>query len=502
MTLTQAKKELSQKEWYEQGGASLQLYISYPWYVCSNLKIRGKTIPLKFTLCWFLKDSFMDIYILKESLQSVAEYYYAKQRRNPHFIQSLYGHWKKRYVMPYLRLKTVLFHDDFSHYSHTALLKLFTKFSACYRSVWHEAIFLDAFDYYGDTLLQKFISEEGREMPPEALQILLAPPFPSFLQNQQLTLLSIAEKIKQTGSKNLTTFKKLPWFAKALYRLEEVYHWLHNDYASIEYLNTAYFYKELKALLKNQKRYEKLNGIKRELRKMGAEKKGLYQKYGFSKKLRDAVEFLSFLPSFRDARKSCNQMAGNILRKFAEEFAKRSGLPCEDIELLMHWDIDTSLFNDPLRVIKKITGAKKGRFYIVRRETTFDALTGSDAQKLNTHMKSLIEKSDTLTGNTAYPGIATGIVKIIKDKRDFGKMKKGDILVAPNTRPEYLPLMKLASAVVSVEGGLTCHSAIVSRELKIPCIVGAQGATTLLKDGDTVKIDAHKGSIEKIANKK
>jgi len=75
-------------------------------------------------------------------------------------------------------------------------------------------------------------------------------------------------------------------------------------------------------------------------------------------------------------------------------------------------------------------------------------------------------------------------------------MNKGDILVAPNTRPEYAPIMKIAGAIISDEGGITCHSAIVSRELKIPCIVGVQSASAVLKDGDLIEVDAEKGVIK------
>ena len=77
-------------------------------------------------------------------------------------------------------------------------------------------------------------------------------------------------------------------------------------------------------------------------------------------------------------------------------------------------------------------------------------------------------------------------------------MKAGNILLAPNTRPEYVPIMKLAGAIISEEGGITCHSAIVSRELKIPCIVGVQGACDQLKDGDLVEVNATKGIITKL----
>ena len=75
-------------------------------------------------------------------------------------------------------------------------------------------------------------------------------------------------------------------------------------------------------------------------------------------------------------------------------------------------------------------------------------------------------------------------------------MNAGDILVSIATRPEMLPVMKKAAAIVTDEGGITCHAAIVSRELKIPCIVGTQTATSVLKDGDKVEVDTEKGVVK------
>ena len=77
-------------------------------------------------------------------------------------------------------------------------------------------------------------------------------------------------------------------------------------------------------------------------------------------------------------------------------------------------------------------------------------------------------------------------------------MNKGDILVAPMTSPDFIVAMRKASAIITDSGGMTCHAAIVSRELKIPCIVGTNIATKLLKDKDIVEIDTSKGIIKKL----
>jgi len=81
---------------------------------------------------------------------------------------------------------------------------------------------------------------------------------------------------------------------------------------------------------------------------------------------------------------------------------------------------------------------------------------------------------------------------------DFDKFESGDILVTSMTRPEFLPIMKKAAAIITDEGGITCHAAIVSRELNIPCVIGTKNASRSLKDGNRVEVDADHGIVKKI----
>ena len=105
------------------------------------------------------------------------------------------------------------------------------------------------------------------------------------------------------------------------------------------------------------------------------------------------------------------------------------------------------------------------------------------------------EFNKTLEGNVASPGFAKGKVKIVHNESELGKVKDGDILVAYMTKPSYMPAMKRAAAFVTNEGGVTCHAAIVSREMKKPCVIGAKIATKVLHDGDLIEVDANKGIV-------
>lgn len=100
-----------------------------------------------------------------------------------------------------------------------------------------------------------------------------------------------------------------------------------------------------------------------------------------------------------------------------------------------------------------------------------------------------------LTGNPASPGVASGPVRILSNASEIDKIKEGDILVASMTTPDFVPAMKRAVAIVTDRGGRTAHAAIVSRELGIPCVVGAERATSLFKDGQVITVDGTHGKI-------
>ncbi|MFA6533458.1 MAG: phosphoenolpyruvate synthase, partial [Patescibacteria group bacterium] len=102
-----------------------------------------------------------------------------------------------------------------------------------------------------------------------------------------------------------------------------------------------------------------------------------------------------------------------------------------------------------------------------------------------------------LSGSPASPGIGVGVVKIIMSPKEIDKIKPGDILVAPQTNPDYVPAMKKATAIVTEKGGRTSHAAIVSRELGIPAVVGAEGATKILKEGMVISVNGLTGDIYK-----
>ena len=106
-----------------------------------------------------------------------------------------------------------------------------------------------------------------------------------------------------------------------------------------------------------------------------------------------------------------------------------------------------------------------------------------------------------LKGQVANRGVIKGIVKVIERRDEFPKFKAGDILVAPMTSVDYVPIMGIASAFITNEGGITSHASIVAREMNKPCIIGTKIATKVLKDGDLVEVDANAGVVKILKRK-
>lgn len=100
-----------------------------------------------------------------------------------------------------------------------------------------------------------------------------------------------------------------------------------------------------------------------------------------------------------------------------------------------------------------------------------------------------------VSGLAASPGRASGAVRVLRSPAEGARLQAGEVLVAPMTSPDWVPTMRRAAAIVTDSGGMTCHSAIVSRELHIPAVVGARDATKVLRDGEVVTVDGGRGRV-------
>jgi phosphoenolpyruvate synthase/pyruvate phosphate dikinase len=185
---------------------------------------------------------------------------------------------------------------------------------------------------------------------------------------------------------------------------------------------------------------------------------------------------------------------------FYKKIANDIGLKYDDWSMLTIDEIKNSLINkESVVTIEEIESRKKGfvlsivngEVAIVSGDTAIETINN-----LNTEQNSKINFDITeIKGKPASPGKVTGRVKICNSASESIKVELGDILVTTMTTPDYVPSMKVAGAIVTNEGGLLCHAAIISRELGKPCVIATKIATQVFKDGDMVEVDADKGII-------
>lgn len=153
----------------------------------------------------------------------------------------------------------------------------------------------------------------------------------------------------------------------------------------------------------------------------------------------------------------------------------------------------TEVLNNNIPNKIEIKKREKGWVYH-KKNIIFDAkkyFKENNIQIINPTKKQI----NVVAGNTACKGFVRGRARVIFELSELDKVQKGNVLITPMTTPEMIPALKKASAIITDEGGITCHAAIVSRELNIPCIIGTVNATQNLHDGDLLEVNADNGTV-------
>lgn len=176
-----------------------------------------------------------------------------------------------------------------------------------------------------------------------------------------------------------------------------------------------------------------------------------------------------------------------------EEKRKSYTLSNSEIETIAKW---TAIIEDHYKIPMDVEWAKDGisnaLFIIQARPETVQSLKNSYQVK----EYQFIDKGNTVvTGNAVGIGITSGIARIIASTADSNKLNAGEILVTDITNPDWDPIMKKAAAIITNKGGRTSHAAIVAREVGTIAIVGANGATEKIKDGEIITVDNSQGKL-------
>lgn len=344
---------------------------------------------------------------------------------------------------------------------------LYERLFAEDQAMWSHAIFIDTFDPGFDQARMKEIAAD-KGLSEEEVQLLVTPRKPAYITEWAMAL----EKV-QNG-------------AMTREELRHRFFWYATDYWQFGELTDAFIHAEL------AKGHESLFLSPEEEQRAILERRGLTE---------NPLQTFEELTTWRDDRKRLNYTGLYALMKLLREGLSRSGIDPELAGAVLPHQT-SELFAGNLTEATLRSQLMDGLLFHVDEGGNGTFLFGEDAAKTWEQLDALSAKDhvEELRGMTASRGKATGRVRIVPHitNANAALMEAGDILVTSMTRPEFVPLMRLAGAIVTNEGGITSHAAIVSRELGKPCIIGTKSATTALREGDMVEVDADAGVVRKI----
>ena len=320
----------------------------------------------------------------------------------------------------------------------------------------------------------------------ELFSILTAPVHLSFINEAEVSLLKIALEVRKNPEKRGALVKKH----------QKDFFWIHNNYVDAYVLDILYFNQELDKLLSLSTDVVKLmNDIEQTPMVHKAKKKEYESLVAQDKELSFLLRVSEDFTKWQDDRKKATLWTMHYGSLLLSEISKRTGLSLELLKYMSPREVST-IFQDKPNELQLQKRKKNGVFYWDKEG--HEVLVGKDADEVRDAILKVKDFSDIddFRGLTACLGKAVGTVRVVKSAKDMGKVGEGEILVAVMTRPDYIPAMKKAAAIVTDEGCVTSHAAIVARELGKPCIIGTKIATKVLKDGDKVEVNANHGWVK------
>lgn len=258
-----------------------------------------------------------------------------------------------------------------------------------------------------------------------------------------------------------------------------------------------YFRKELQKIRSKFSKFDIQKEIKDIQKKYADRKKqseDIIKIFKAEPKIAEIMKFYMTFAAYKDRKPYVRDQIGYYVRNLFLEIAERLSLTLTQVLFLTELELIEALKGKRIFLGKEIDARIKDSAYFLK-DGKATIITSKVDLKIIDGILDRKKGKKELTGISASPGKIRGAVSIIISNADFPKFKAGHILVASGTRPDYIPLMKKAAAIVTDEGGLLSHAAIVSRELNKPCIVGTKIATKVLRDGDVVEVDANKGVV-------
>lgn len=472
--------EQIERQWYAQGFNCAPLFLSS--CALSGFDL-NKTLASEFKSFLFdYKKDWGKMYYSIKDLERLAGIILKNLKKDKDFFKKAKKAYEKDFEKSMIFFKS-LDDKELSDLSEEELIKFFKKASFYLRSAvggWGHIIepFALTMDNKIRDMLAKHVKDSGELN--NYLSTLLTPAEKSFINERQEDLYNIS-LINDKEKKQKRIKKHL-----------EKFFWIRNSYAGRRVITPEDIKEEIKNI-----EYKPID-----TEKIKRQKNKLAKKLNLSGQFIMLMEIFDFLAIWQDERKKNILITIDYADRILEEISRRLNIDHKYLRYLSFYESQSnwagkSNLEDMLK--ERIKGCIH---YATGQGEAF--LVGREYAKFHKEMgkkEKALAKSEDLHGVSASSGTAIGRAKICKNIKDINNFKKEEILISSMTRPEFFPAMRKAAAIVTDEGGITCHAAIVSRELNIPCVIGTKTATSDIKDGDLVEIKANHGLV-KIINKK
>jgi len=477
------------REWYHQRFDGAPMFI---FSIADAEMLREKRKPAgaypQIRVCYFSNGK-ADWYLDTADLCRAAKALVDLAARHPNISGTLLKAWRRDE-----RLFEDFVWKEFPKINLTSLTdrqlrQLWTRYYKLVTARLSSTGIIDHFALGTDALIHEMVRKEVQDQTPgklwtetelsEIFTIATSPVYQSFLNEAEIDLLEIAAGRSQ----------------RSLSRYQSRYFWLRNNYLSSRILSVQDFKQEIGARKKEKNLAAKLRGIKEAPKQNEERKIALFNRYGFSPLLRTLLKVSEDFTAWQDSRKRATLLHTYAGSKLLEEIGCRKGYTLEQLKYITGFEVD-KLFSQNRPPVKDLEARMRSSVFLATPEGYYVA-TGADVEKARKMMRGA-EKGAFLQdfrGITASLGKVRGKVAIVRSESEIAKVGHGDVLVAVMTRPDYVPAMKRACAIVTNEGGITSHASIISRELGIPCIIGTKIATDVLLDGDWIEVNANHGTI-------
>lgn len=479
MSIDKYLEYINKTNWYKQGGA-----IS-PFYVLNAFNGLNEHIGYENDILTQIKEVNY-AYFNKDEERKKLLSALSKQEKDKKFIDRWIKDWKKAAQKNLDYLDGAFRKKDVGNWSDSDLVKFLSDQTKLMIRHWSKGVLLEWSDPEGYKILNELLKKYNVSLSAKELSFLIGPDKPTFVQQECLDRYEIVKKAKA----GINVDKQIKQHTKK-------YHWYHNTWFYVYDRDFDYFYSLIKKDIKNFYNFsQEVSEISLHLKTIKNNRSKILRKYKMPSGLKNILYMFGQMTDWRDYRKKMGVCLPNFfLYKIIKRLSLENNLSEDLAKMLIFEDLSGWKISERLK--NELSKRWDGSVYVCDKNKKCRWVYEKERQKLVGALTQRLAEKE-IKGVVANRGIIKGEVRIIETKEDFSKMKPGDILVAAMTRPEYVPLIKICGGIITDEGGITCHAAVVSRELGKPCIIGTQTATSSLKDGDLVELDANVGIVRKI----